>query len=147
MNGSSSTGSGGKFGGGRSFGSGGGRFGGERGGGGRFGGNGNGRFGGYGGGNSFKDKQAGGGLKKPTWDFESLSPFAKDFYNSHPNVVNRPFHEVENFLASKEITIRGKAPKPIQFFEEANFPEYVMAEVRWVGNNYTTFQMYNNFMR
>jgi len=133
---SGSKGSGGKFGGSRFGGSGGGgRFGGDRGGG-RFGGNGGGRFGGNGG--NFKNSQPGGGLKKPTWDFESLSPFAKDFYNPHPNVVNRPFHEVQNFLASKEITIKGRAPKPIQFFEEANFPEYVLAEVRKQGFDFPT---------
>lgn len=106
---------------------GGGRFGGNGGGAGRFGGN---VSGGWGGGN--KNKQPGGNLKKPVWDIASLSPFAKDFYNPHPNVVRRPFHEIENFLSSKEITIKGNAPKPIQFFEEANFPDYVMTEIRYV---------------
>lgn len=113
---------------------GGGRFGSGGGGGGRFGGNSGGRFGGRGGsmngGGGFKNKQLGSNLTKPNWDLDSLSSFAKDFYNPHPNVVNRPFHEVQQYLASKEITIKGRAPKPIQFFEEANFPDYVMDEVR-----------------
>ncbi|KAG8276281.1 putative ATP-dependent RNA helicase ddx17 [Homalodisca vitripennis] len=132
-----------------SYGSGrpGGKFGGGSGSGGRFasktgGGGGGGRFGGNsgrgGGGGSFKDKQPGGGLRKPEWDFNSLSPFAKDFYNPHPNVVNRPFNEVQHFLTSKEITIKGRAPKPIQFFEEANFPEYIMEEVRKQGFDFPT---------
>lgn len=119
------------FGGGR----GGGRFGsGGGGGGGRFGGGGGGRFGGGRGGNSggggFKNKQLGSNLTKPNWDLGNLSPFAKDFYNPHPNVESRPFNEVQQYLSSKEITVKGRAPKPIQFFEEANFPQYVMDEVR-----------------
>lgn len=42
----------------------------------------------------------------------------------------RPFHEVEQFRVSKEIIVTGNAPKPIQFFEEASFPEYVMENIK-----------------
>jgi len=100
---------------------GGGSFGGGRG----FGG------GGSGGGNSLKGKQPGERLRKPRWDMSSLQPFRKDFYVPHPNVVNRPMHEVIKYRSLKEITVKGNnVPHPNLCFEEGNFPDYVMNEIR-----------------
>ncbi|GFG40626.1 hypothetical protein Cfor_06663 [Coptotermes formosanus] len=109
---------------GRRGGFGGGSFGGGRG----FGG------GGSGGGNSLKGKQPGERLRKPRWDMSSLQPFRKDFYVPHPNVVNRPMHEVIKYRSCKEITVKGNnVPHPNLCFEEGNFPDYVMNEIRRQG--------------
>ncbi|XP_049777317.1 ATP-dependent RNA helicase p62-like isoform X1 [Schistocerca cancellata] len=98
--------------------------------------------GGYRGGNKFEDRrggknfrgrddQLGGGLRKPTWDMSMLSPIAKDFYVPHPNVANRNKFEVDDYRRSKEITVKGiDVPNPIQYFEESNFPDYVMESIR-----------------
>lgn len=62
-----------------------------------------------------------------------MRPFKKDFYFPHPAVANRSPYEVEQYRRSKEITIDGNAPNPIQNFNEANFPDYVMNEIRNQG--------------
>ncbi|XP_066991400.2 uncharacterized protein [Anabrus simplex] len=112
---------------------GGGFGGGGGGGGGRgFGGGGSG-MGGFGG-NSLKGKQPGDRLRRPRWDMSSLPPLRKDFYEPHPNVMRRSPQEVARYLASKEITVKGNnVPNPLLFFEEGNFPEYVMNEIRQQG--------------
>ncbi|XP_043280913.1 ATP-dependent RNA helicase p62-like isoform X1 [Venturia canescens] len=104
----------------------GGRFGGNRGSS-NAGGGAMGRNGGRGGG-------AGGNLRKPNWDYENLKPFKKDFYIPHPNVSSRHPREVDTFRETKQITLKGeKLPNPIQFFEEGNFPDYVMQGIRKQG--------------
>ncbi|XP_049863206.1 uncharacterized protein LOC126356303 [Schistocerca gregaria] len=104
---------------------------GPRGGGGRgFGGGGGGGFGA----SSLKGKQPGERLRRPRWDMTALPPFRKDFYEPHPNVLNRSPQEVARYRASKEITVKGNAvPDPALTFEEGNFPDYVMNEVRRQG--------------
>ncbi|KAK9502540.1 hypothetical protein O3M35_011304 [Rhynocoris fuscipes] len=107
--------------------------GGSRGGGGRdFGGRGS--FGGRGEYNSLKGRQLGGRLRKLYWDMTSLEPFKKDFYTPHDNITNRPQHDVEKYMEEKSITIKGeRVPPPIMYFEEVNFPDYVMSEIRKQG--------------
>ena len=62
---------------------------------------------------------------------DRLQPFEKNFYKPHPNLVMKPAHEVDQYRATKEITTRGRnIPHPIVRFEEANFPDYVMDELR-----------------
>ncbi|XP_019866485.2 uncharacterized protein LOC109595549 [Aethina tumida] len=123
--------------------------GGGRGGGGSFGGGRGGSGGGYsrggsdgyrggGGGSRFGGRSQGSGgsngrLRRPNWDTKTLRPFKKDFYFPHPAVANRSPYEVEQYRRSKEITIDGNAPNPIQNFNEANFPDYVMNEIRNQG--------------
>jgi len=103
-------------------------------GGGGYGGGGRGGGGGYGGGGrggGMKGSQPGGSLRKPKWDLSTLQKFEKNFYKEHPNVVNRSPMEVQQFHAEHQITINGKgAPTPIFSFEEGNFPDYVMAQIR-----------------
>ncbi|XP_046738447.1 ATP-dependent RNA helicase p62-like isoform X2 [Diprion similis] len=92
--------------------------------------------GGGGGGGSRGGRGGGGGgsLRKPNWDYENLKPFKKDFYVPHVNVQNRHPREVEAYRADKQITLKGDAlPNPIQFFEEGNFPDYVMTGIRKQG--------------
>jgi ATP-dependent RNA helicase DDX5/DBP2 len=39
--------------------------------------------------------------------------------------------EVEAYRNTKEITVKGNiVPNPLQYFEEGNFPDYVMKEIR-----------------
>ncbi|VEN59777.1 unnamed protein product [Callosobruchus maculatus] len=68
-------------------------------------------------------------LKKVEWGTKSLRPHTKHFYVPHPAIVNRSAFEVEQYRKSKEIAIEGDAPNPIQNFDEANFPEYIMEEI------------------
>nr|CAD7260484.1 unnamed protein product [Timema shepardi] len=101
----------------------------RRGGGGGYGGGGN-RFGGGGGKGDFGGKN----LRKPNWNMSDLRPFAKNFYVPHPNVISRHPREIEAYRASKEITVNGdNVPSPIQYFEEGNFPDYAMNEIRKQG--------------
>lgn len=73
-------------------------------------------------------------LRKPRWDMTRLTPFEKNFYKEHPDVSNRSMPEIAAYLQSKEITVRGNGNcKPVFRFEEANFPDYVMGEIRKAG--------------
>nr|KAI8766218.1 ATP-dependent RNA helicase DDX5 [Biomphalaria glabrata] len=93
-----------------------------------------GRGGGSGGGsfrNSMKGSQPGAGLRKPKWDMSALPKFEKNFYKEHPAVANRSPIEIQQFHRDKQITICGQdIPNPIFTFEEGNFPDYVMNQIR-----------------
>ncbi|PNF25831.1 putative ATP-dependent RNA helicase DDX17 [Cryptotermes secundus] len=85
-------------------------------------------------GRGLKGRQPGGSLRKPHWDLSRLQPFRKDFYVPHPDVANKPQHEVEEYRSSKEITLKGRSiPNPVWTFDEAGFPDYVMKEIRKLG--------------
>ncbi|XP_023019934.1 uncharacterized protein [Leptinotarsa decemlineata] len=73
--------------------------------------------------------QNGKGLRKVEWDNKTLRPFNKDNYVPHPAIVSRSLADVEQYRKQKEISVEGDAPNPIQNFDEANFPEYVMTEI------------------
>ncbi|XP_046425669.1 ATP-dependent RNA helicase p62-like isoform X2 [Neodiprion fabricii] len=98
-----------------------------------------GRFGSRGGGGGGSSRGGGGGrggssLRKPNWDYENLKPFKKDFYVPHSNVSSRLPREVEIYRGDKQITLKGDSiPNPIQYFEEGNFPDYVMQGIRKQG--------------
>ncbi|XP_044749664.1 ATP-dependent RNA helicase p62-like isoform X2 [Coccinella septempunctata] len=88
--------------------------------------------------NSWKNSNSGGwkdqnGLQTINWDTKNLMPFEKNFYEPHPAVKKRSPYEVEQYRQSKEITIDGDAPSPIQNFDEANFPDYVMEQIKAQG--------------
>lgn len=88
----------------------------------------------FGGRNSLKGKQPGERLRKPKWDLSALQSFRKDFYVAHPAVANRSPQEVAKFRAEMEITTKGEnIPNPIIHFDEVNFPDYVMNEVKKQG--------------
>lgn len=73
-------------------------------------------------------------LKKPNWELAALSPIRKNFYVPHTNVLNRTADEIIKYHEGKEITVKGNnTPSPIQAFEESNFPDYVMEEIRKQG--------------
>ncbi|KAL2748709.1 DEAD-box ATP-dependent RNA helicase 20-like isoform X1 [Vespula maculifrons] len=73
-------------------------------------------------------------LKKPNWDLATLPVITKNLYIPHVNVLNRTSEEINKFHAGKEITVKGNnTPPPIQAFEESNFPDYVMEEIKKQG--------------
>ncbi|KAH9512942.1 hypothetical protein Btru_037124 [Bulinus truncatus] len=72
-----------------------------------------------------------GGLRKPKWDLSALPKFGKNCYKEHPAVTNRSPIEIQQFQRDKQITINGKSvPNPIFTFEEGNFPDYVMNQIK-----------------
>ncbi|ANB15506.1 DEAD-box ATP-dependent RNA helicase DBP2 [Sugiyamaella lignohabitans] len=131
-----SYGNGGGYGGGRNGGSGG------RGGSGGYGsgyrgGNGGGRgFGGrdsgYGGGDRMSN--LGDNLQKQEFDLDSLPKFEKNFYQENEVVANRSDEEVAAFRKQQNMTVYGtNIPKPVETFEEAGFPPYVLKEIQQQG--------------
>ncbi|XP_059469863.1 uncharacterized protein LOC132193301 [Neocloeon triangulifer] len=114
----------------RSYGGGGGSFGGGN----SFGG-GRGDFGR----NNKTGRNPGEGLRKPVWNLKSLQPFSKNFYVPHANVASRSRMEVEAYRGGKEITVKGTTvPNPLQQFEECNFPDYIINEIKKQGFNEPT---------
>ncbi|KAK0637234.1 Phosphomethylpyrimidine kinase-domain-containing protein [Bombardia bombarda] len=102
------------------------------GGGGGYGGGGGGGFGGGGGGDRMSN--LGAGLQKQDWDMGSLPKFEKSFYQEHTNVSSRSPAEVEKFRADHAMTVAGSnIPRPVETFDEAGFPRYVMDEVKAQG--------------
>ncbi|KAK1769062.1 P-loop containing nucleoside triphosphate hydrolase protein [Phialemonium atrogriseum] len=76
----------------------------------------------------------GAGLQKQTWDLDTMPKFEKSFYKEHPSVSSRTAPEVEKFRRDHAITIHGSdVPKPVETFDEAAFPRYVMDEVKAQG--------------
>ncbi|XP_049808730.1 uncharacterized protein LOC126251993 [Schistocerca nitens] len=78
--------------------------------------------------------ELGSSLRKPQWENTLLTPFSKDFYTPHDKINDRPIYEVEAYRSEQQITVRGhETPRPIQSFEEGNFPEYIVDEIRRSG--------------
>jgi ATP-dependent RNA helicase DDX5/DBP2 len=76
----------------------------------------------------------GAGLKKQTWDMNSLPKFEKSFYKEDPAVSARSQSEVDAYRRTHEIAVEGRdVPKPVTTFDEAAFPTYVMNEVKAQG--------------
>ncbi|KOS21181.1 ATP-dependent RNA helicase DBP2 [Escovopsis weberi] len=89
--------------------------------------------GGYGGGGD-RMGHLGAGLQKQEWDINALPKFEKDFYKEHPDVSSRAVVEVDAFRRKHQMTIAGReVPKPVETFDEAGFPRYVMDEVKAQG--------------
>ncbi|CDM27606.1 ATP-dependent RNA helicase dbp2 [Penicillium roqueforti FM164] len=124
------SGGGGYSGGGGGYG--GGRGGGYSGGGGYGGGGG----GGYGGGAAGGDRMnnLGAGLKTQDWDPNTMPKFEKSFYKEHPDVTARSEEDIIAFRKEKEMAIQGtNVPRPVETFDEAGFPAYVLSEVKAQG--------------
>lgn len=83
-------------------------------------------------GSSYADIEIG----SPDWSQINLELLKKDFYIPHPNLENKPASEVEQYLKENDIAVKskdGKVPKPIQSFEEANFPKNVIEKIKSSG--------------
>jgi len=91
-----------------------------------------GSFGGGGGGDRMSN--LGAGLKSQNWDLSSMPKFEKHFYKEDPVVAQRPQQEVDAWRAANSVTVVGTdIPKPVETFDEAGFPPYVMNEVKAQG--------------
>ncbi|KAL6613954.1 hypothetical protein ACP70R_036224 [Stipagrostis hirtigluma subsp. patula] len=109
--------------------------GGGYGGGGR-GGGWSGRGGGYGGGGRGGGRGRDGldTLALPKPDFRSLIPFEKNFYVESPSVQAMSESEVAQYRRLRDITVEGHdVPKPVRYFQEANFPDYCMQAIAKSG--------------
>ena len=90
--------------------------------------------GGYGGAGGDRMANLGAGLKQQNWDISALPKFDKSFYKEDTAVASRPQADVDAFRKKKEITVAGRnVPKPVETFDEAGFPGYVMNEVKAQG--------------
>ncbi|CAD0090597.1 unnamed protein product [Aureobasidium vineae] len=104
------------------------------------GGYGGGSQGGYGGGSygggqgGDRMGQLGAGLKSQQWDMSTLPKFEKSFYKEAPTVAERSQADVDEFRKTHQIAVQGKnVPKPVETFDEAGFPGYVINEVKAQG--------------
>jgi ATP-dependent RNA helicase DDX5/DBP2 len=65
---------------------------------------------------------------------DTLPKFDKSFYKEDPKVTERSSRDVEKFRKDKAITVAGNSvPRPVETFDEAGFPGYVMSEVKAQG--------------
>ncbi|KAF9157797.1 ATP-dependent RNA helicase dbp2 [Mortierella sp. AD011] len=89
---------------------------------------------GYGGGGGDRMNNLGNNLARPQFDISTLPKFEKNFYQENPTVTARSQAEVDAFRAKHEMTLYGpNIPKPIETFDEAGFPPYVLKEVLEMG--------------
>ena len=91
----------------------------------------NGDFGGHSG-----DKMAnlGGNLKTVNWDKAALPRFEKSFYKESAQVANRSQRDVDSWRRQNEVTVSGRnVPRPVETFDEACFPSYVLEGVKAQG--------------
>ncbi|KAK6822669.1 DEAD/DEAH box helicase [Apiospora arundinis] len=129
-----SRGGGGGYGGGR--GGGGGGYGDSNGysNGGGGGGYGGGGYGGGGGGGGDRMSNLGAGLQKQSWDLSTMPKFEKSFYKEDEAVANRSQADIDRFRRDHQVTVAGSdIPTPVETFDEAGFPRYVMDEVKAQG--------------
>lgn len=64
----------------------------------------------------------------------SLPRFEKSFYKEDPQVTARSQAAVDNWRKEHEVTVAGRnIPRPVETFDEAGFPTYVMNEVKAQG--------------
>ena len=63
-----------------------------------------------------------------------MPKFEKSFYKEDPAVAARTHGQVEAFRRENQISVQGHdVPKPVETFDEAAFPGYVMSEVKAQG--------------
>lgn len=67
-------------------------------------------------------------------DMNTLPKFEKSFYKEHDEVSARSDAEVEAFRKKYEMAVTGRGvPRPVETFDEAGFPAYVLSEVKAQG--------------
>jgi ATP-dependent RNA helicase DDX5/DBP2 len=63
-----------------------------------------------------------------------MPKFEKSFYKEDPLVTNRSEADVTKFRKEHAIAVQGRdVPRPVETFDEAGFPTYVMSEVKAQG--------------
>lgn len=67
-------------------------------------------------------------------DLSALPRFEKSFYKEDPQVTHRSQGEVDAWRKENQVTVTGThIPRPVETFDEAAFPTYVMNEVKAQG--------------
>jgi ATP-dependent RNA helicase DDX5/DBP2 len=69
-------------------------------------------------------------------NYDNAQPFRKNFYQPSESLLSRPLHENQALLAKYEITMKGRDAdvyKPLAYFHEANFPDFVTNEINRQG--------------
>lgn len=70
---------------------------------------------------------------------DALPKFEKSFYKEHPDVTNRSERDVEDYRKKHEMAVQGRnVPRPVETFDEAGFPQYVLSEVKAQGFSHPT---------
>lgn len=73
-------------------------------------------------------------LQKVLWSDINLIPFEKNFYKPCTTATDRTQTDVDGFLATHEITVKGLSiPTPNMEFDEGGFPDYVLNEIKKQG--------------
>jgi ATP-dependent RNA helicase DDX5/DBP2 len=73
-------------------------------------------------------------LSNNSLDLSALPKFEKSFYKEHSDVTQRSQAEVDAFQRKHQITVSGSdMPRPVETFDEAGFPRYVIDEVKAQG--------------
>lgn len=58
----------------------------------------------------------------------------KNLYTPDRITANRSVGDVDHYLSNNDVTVKGhNPPRPIQHFEECNFPPYIMKKIREMG--------------
>lgn len=64
----------------------------------------------------------------------SSIPFVSTSHSEDKRVSARSDREVNDFRAEKQISTQGQGiPKPVTTFDEAGFPDYILAEIKKMG--------------
>jgi len=67
-------------------------------------------------------------------DMSTLPKFEKSFYKEDPQVAARSQAEVDAWRKENQVSVQGSnVPKPVETFDEAGFPSYVISEVKAQG--------------
>ncbi|KAI9655027.1 MAG: ATP-dependent RNA helicase dbp2 [Alyxoria varia] len=91
-------------------------------------------YGSYGGGGGDRMANLGAGLSDIDWSSANLPRFEKAFYKEDPQIAARSPAEVDAWRKENQVAVQGKnVPKPVETFDEAGFPTYVMNEVKAQG--------------
>jgi ATP-dependent RNA helicase DDX5/DBP2 len=67
-------------------------------------------------------------------DLASLPKFEKSFYKENEEVTNRSQKDIDAFRKANQMAVTGtNVPRPVETFDEAGFPNYVLSEVKAQG--------------
>ncbi|RKO92878.1 P-loop containing nucleoside triphosphate hydrolase protein [Blyttiomyces helicus] len=75
-------------------------------------------------------------LRRPDWNRElpTFPAFEKNFYMEHPAVASRSEEHVAAYRRRHQINVFGTGvPKPVETFDEASFPSYVLTQITAAG--------------
>lgn len=97
----------------------------------------------YGGGNGgsyggsrggYDDNGFGNNLQQQEWDLSTMPKFEKNFYQENEAVTNRSQSAVDEFRKTHTMVVKGTdIPRPVETFDEAGFPSYVLKEIKAQG--------------